>query len=218
MRNSYPAKILKVKGPQALIQFKEPLERRVLDRSKGRIEVRIDDGRSLSSEQRKKIFAIIRDISLWSGHEPEFIRRYLTWDFCSNKGYEWFSLSDVSMTVAKEFISFLIDFCFYWSVPTMDSLLNETDDISQYLYSCLEHRKCAICNKRAQVHHVDRIGMGRDREKIVHLGLNAIALCGKHHTEAHLDEKAFFEKHHVYGIKLDAYLCECLKLNTKRRR
>ena len=218
MVNRFFAKILQVKGTKALIQFREPLGSHVLERSSGSIEVRIDDGRSISMDQRRKIFAIVRDISLWSGHEPEFIRRYMTWDFCSKRGIEWFSLSDVDMTTAKEFISFLIDFCFSWDVPTRDTLLNHTDDISRYLYSCLAHRKCAVCNKRAQVHHVDRIGMGRDREKIVHLGLDAIALCSKHQTEAHLDEKAFFEKHHIYGIKLDAYLCQCLKLNTKKRR
>ena len=218
MTNRFFAKILQVKGTKALVQFKEPLDRHILDRSCGNIEVRVDDGRSLSAEQRKKIFAIIRDISFWSGHEPEFLRKYMTWDFCSKTGEEWFSLSDVSMTVAKEFISYLIDFCFLWDVPTRDTLLNRTDDISHYLYSCLAHRKCAVCNKRAQVHHVDRIGIGRDREKIVHLGLDAMALCGKHHTAAHLDERAFFEKHHIYGIKLDAYLCERLKLNTKKRR
>ena len=69
------------------------------------------------------------------------------------------------MTTAKSFINYLIEFCFHWSVPTKDSLLNQTDDISKYLYLCLANRRCAICNKPAEVHHVDRIGMGRDRAK-----------------------------------------------------
>lgn len=34
-------------------------------------ELRIDDGRHISSAQRKKIYATIRDISDWSGYVPE---------------------------------------------------------------------------------------------------------------------------------------------------
>lgn len=86
------------------------------------------------------------------------------------------------------------------------------------MYMCLEHRKCAICNKPAEVHHVDRIGIGRDREKVVHVGLRAIALCREHHNEAHIREKELFEENYIYGIKLDEYLCRCLSLNTKERR
>ena len=73
----------------------------------------------------------------------------------------------------------------------------------------------AICNQPAEVHHVDRVGMGRDREAIVHVGLNAIALCRRHHEEAHRREKALFADYHIYGIKLDRHLCKVLSLNQK---
>ena len=100
-------------------------------------------------------------------------------------------------------------------MPTKDSLLTQTDDIGKYLYLCLENRRCAICNQPAEVHHVDRVGMGRDREAIVHVGLNAIALCRRHHEEAHRREKALFADYHIYGIKLDRHLCKVLSLNQK---
>lgn len=100
-------------------------------------------------------------------------------------------------------------------VPTKDSLLTQTDDIGKYLYLCLENRRCAICNQPAEVHHVDRVGMGRDREAIVHVGLNAIALCRRHHEEAHRREKALFADYHIYGIELDRHLCKVLSLNQK---
>lgn len=157
---------------------------------------------------------LIRDISLWSGHEPEELRQYLEWDFCSRAMREWFSLSDCDMTTAREFITYLISFCFHWGVPTKDSLLTQTDDIGKYLYLCLENRRCAICNRPAEVHHVDRIGMGMDREKVVHVGLNAIALCRAHHEEAHRREKALFAEYHIYGIKLDKHLCKILNLRS----
>ncbi len=209
------AKILNYNGDVLLVRPNDNIDKSLFRNTSELIELRFNDGRHISNEQRKKIFAIIRDISLWSGHAPEYLRGYLTWDFVAKYGCEWFSLSNVDMTTAKDFISYLINFCFAWDVPTRDTLLNETDDIGKYLYMCLEHRKCAICNRYAEVHHVDRVGMGFDREKMVHIGLRAIALCRKHHEEAHKNEKKLFEDNHIYGIKLDEYLCKKLNLNTK---
>lgn len=211
------AKIVQYDGEFLVVKPDEPIERELLQKQVGNIEIRLNDGRTISADQRKKIFALVRDISLWSGHEPEYIRQYLSWDFICKENTEPFSLSDVDMTTAKEFINYLIDFCYRFDIPTRDALLNQTDDIGKYLYLCLEHRKCAICNKPAEVHHVDRVGMGRNRDEIVHLGMRAIALCREHHDEAHLHEKELFEKNHIYGIALDQYLCERLKLNTKER-
>ena len=84
------------------------------------------------------------DIAVWSGHEPEYLRKFLTWDFRSIDGRKHFSLSDVDITTAKEFITYLIEFCFWHNVPTRETLLDRTDDISKYLYLCLEHKK--VCN------------------------------------------------------------------------
>lgn len=212
------AKILRIADGQLVIAPTEDISREIQQKNIRMVELHLDDGRTISAEQRRKIFAIIRDIALWAGEEPQYLRPFLTWDFCCKYGIDFFSLSDVDMTTAKDFLTYLIDFCFYFNVPTKDTLLNETDDISKYLYLCLEHRKCAICNKHAEVHHVDRIGIGRDREKIVHIGLLAIALCREHHDEAHIREKELFEENFIYGIKLDKYLCDILNLNTKPRR
>ena len=211
------AKILRYDGDQLIVAPNEKIGREILQKQIDTVEIRLNDGRSISAEQRRKIFALVRDIALWSGHEPEEIRSYLTWDFCCKNECEYFSLSDVDMTTARQFLNYLIDFAFTHSVPTKDTLLNQTDDIGKYLYYCLEHRKCAICNQPAEVHHVNRIGMGRDREKIVHIGLKAIALCREHHDMTHMDEKALFKKYFIYGIKLDKYLCNKLNLNTKER-
>lgn len=212
------AKIQSYDGKQLILLPNEPLDREILQKQVESIEIRLNDGRTISADQRRKIFATIRDISLWSGHEPEYLRSYLTWDYIQKNELDWFSLSNTDMTTAKEFLNYLIDFCFDWDVPTKDTLLNQTDDIGKYLYLCLEHRKCAICNKRADVHHVDVVGMGRNREKIVHIGMRAIALCREHHEEAHQRQNELFAEHHIYGIKLDEYLCKCLSLNTKLKR
>ena len=206
-------RIIEHSGTRLVIECEDDLEREIAQKKIQTVEMRLDDGRTISSLQRRKIFAIVRDIAIWSGHEPEYIRKLMEWDYCSISDVEPFSLSDVDMSTARDFITYLIQFCFYHSVPTKDSLLAETDDIGKYLYLCLEYRRCAICNARADVHHVDHVGSGRNRQKIVHIGMRAVALCREHHTEAHrIGQKTFEEKYHVYGIKLDEYLCEKLRL------
>lgn len=206
------AKILEYDGEKLVCLPTDSLKREILQKRIREVELQLWDGRRISPEQRRKIYATIHDISEWSGHEPEFLKQYFKWNFCSIDGREDFSLSNVDMTTAKEFINYLIEFCFYNGVPTRDSSLDRTDDIGKYLYLCLEYRKCAICNAPADVHHVDRVGMGGNRDKICHVGMRAIALCREHHNLAHTKEKQLFEEYHIYGIKLDEYLCKILNL------
>lgn len=194
------ANIVSYDGYNLIVRPHERIGRELAQKQVHEIELRIVDGRTISAEQRRKIYAIIRDIAFWCGDNPEWIKEYFKFNFCGEFGIEYFSLSDCEKSVAR------------------DTLLNVTDDIGRYLYSCLENRKCAICNAPGEVHHVDRIGMGRDREQIVHIGLKAICLCRKHHDEAHRHEKELFDKYKIYGIELDEYLCTKLKLNTKRKR
>lgn len=209
------AKIIKYDGEKLVVVPSELIDRELVDKEIKMCELRFDDGRTISADQRRKIFSLIKEISMWSGHEPEYIRSYLTWDFCCRYGSDVFSLANVDMTTAREYINYLIDFCFKWSVPTREALIDRTEDIGKYLYACLYHKKCIVCNADAELHHVDHVGMGFDREQIIHLGLRAEAVCRKHHTEAHtIGQNTFDEKYHVYGIKLDKKLCDRYKLKN----
>lgn len=215
MENLIEGKIVGYNGKFLTVAPLKPIDRIMEQQDVQTVEIRLNDGRLITAAQRRKIFALVRDIAIWSGHEPEYIRSYLKFDFCCKEGIEDFSLSSCDVSTAREFINYLIEFCFRFDVPTRETLLYQTDDISKYLYMCLEYRKCAVCSQRAEVHHVNRIGMGADREKVVHKGLKAIALCHKHHMEAHQREQEFFEENHIYGIRLDDYLCKKLNLNVK---
>ncbi|MDO5398783.1 MAG: putative HNHc nuclease [bacterium] len=206
------AEITAYDGRTMTILPKTSLSRELVRKQIRTVEIRFTDGREISAEQRRKIFAIIRDISEWSGHDREYLRYYFMQNFAEERDMPYFSLSDVEKSVAKDFITYLIEFCFECDIPTIDTMLNRTDDISKYLYMCLEHRKCAVCNSRAEVHHIDTVGMGRDREEIVHEGMEAVALCRKHHIEAHSRGQQFMKDNHIYGIKLDRYLCMKLRL------
>jgi hypothetical protein len=210
------AKIVGYDGDVLYVKPLVAIERELLQKNVDVIEIRLTDGREISAEQRKKIFAMVRDIANWSGDEPECIRKFTEFEYRLQNGLEPFSLSDCDKSTARNYITYLIDFCFKHSVPTRDTLLNRTDDIDKYLYFCLAHRKCAVCNAKADVHHVDAIGMGRDRRSIVHLGMNAIALCREHHREAHTRGQTFFDAYHIYGIKLDENLCKILNLRKDR--
>ena len=107
------AKILQGEGKKLVVLPDKDISRYLAQKRPSRVEIRLNDGRTISADQRKKIFAIIRDIAIWSGDDPESIRQLLTWDFCGRSGREWFSLSDTDMTTAKSFINYLIEFCLY---------------------------------------------------------------------------------------------------------
>lgn len=93
------------------------------------------------------------------------------------------------------------------------------DDVGDYIYSCLIAKKCCICGRRADLHHVDRVGMGRDRTDIVHEGMEALPLCREHHGQAHtMPDSEFFGLYHLDGgITLDKTLCRIYGLKTKRK-
>lgn len=191
-------------------------ERKLLKQGITECEITLTDGRSISAAQRKKAYATIADIADYTGDVPESVKEQLKWLFCMENGIDGFSLSDCDMTVAREFISYVLEFAILWGVPLSEEALKRTDDIGRYLYFCLENRVCAICGRRADVHHVDRVGLGRNRFTIIHTGMEAEALCREHHIECHtIGQATFDEKYHIYGIKLDEWLCEKLGLNTQ---
>lgn len=168
------------------------------------VELRIDDGRTITAEQRKKVYATVKDISDWSGYLPEEQKEWLKYLHISLTGCDYFSLSDCSITTAREFINTCIDYALEIGVPFSESAINRTDDIGRYLYSCLKFRKCAICGDNGEIHHVDTIGMGNDRKEIDDRDYRKICLCRTHHTMAHQYGMPRFEKaFKVYGIKFE---------------
>lgn len=219
-----PAKILRYDGQNVVLEA--PLQQNyVVDRQQiQKAFVRLDDGRAISAEQRKKIYAILGDIANWNGDVIDALKQAKELDFIvstidSEEGeVEWFSLSPsspitASMTTAKRFITFLLDFCIEWDVPLSKPGREYSEDIGRFLYSCLVNRRCCLCGLDADIHHVDTIGMGSDRRSISHVGMRAMALCRTHHTEAHqIGQHAFDDRYKVFGIKLGEYEVKKLKL------
>lgn len=171
----------------------------------------LDDKRRLSPKQMRKIYAILMDISKATGHTVHYLKDWFKYAmiYQYENIEEYFSLSPRSpraatKEIAREMITMLIDFCFRENIGTLDTMLERTDDIDTYLYLCIKHKKCCICNKKADIHHVEAVGMGRNRNKIDDTDNLKMALCREHHTESHaIGQKTFADKYKVYGIKVE---------------
>jgi hypothetical protein len=164
----------------------------------------LDDGRMISADQRKKIYASIRDFSEYTGYPPEEAKEVLKYLYVARTGRQYFSLADCSMDTAGEFINLIIDICLENGIILSDSLYNRADNIEYMLRSCLKNRKCAICGRSGEVHHWDAIGMGNDRRHYDDSGNRKICLCRTHHTQAHAyGRERFMKMYHVCGIYYD---------------
>ena len=173
----------------------------VIDKRIRQAELRLDDGRTITSVQRRKAYATLRDMSDWRGYPPEQMKELMKYFYIEQTGEDYFSLSDCTVDTAREFITFLIEFSLENGIHLTDLAIHRTDDIGKYLYYCLKHKKCAICGRDGEIHHVDTIGMGNNRKTLDDSGHRKICLCRRHHTEAHtIGMHAFEEKYKVYGI------------------
>ena len=210
-------KILSAVNDVITIQVCADAQNWCIDHSAKKVEVRIDDGRSITNDQRRKIYATMRDIADWSGDMPDSIKAFFKWTFCGDNQYEDFSLSDVDRETACEFLTYLIDFCIQNGVPCSDPLWDRCEDIERYMYACVMTRTCCITGrKNAQIHHVDRVGMGRNRDTICQVGMRVVPLSADLHTMIHISggEKEFYEKHHIEPIALTEKMCEHLRLGN----
>lgn len=162
------------------------------------------DARPLSDKQRKMCYSMINAIAEWSGSTTEEIKEAFKLEFWAEKvdtlADKIFSLANAPMSLVAEFQRFLINFILSNDVPLKFSLLDYVDDTRDYVYQCLIHKKCCICGKRADLHHIDAVGMGNDRNEIQHLGREVMSLCRVHHGECHAQGKSeFLSRYHLDG-------------------
>lgn len=198
----YRGKILNlkndIKGEQVLIRL--DTKDAAIKRQQS-ITLYLDDDKEITGQQRKKIYATLRDIALYTGYLPDEIKQIMKYEHVIRTGCKLFSLADCSMDTAREFINTLIDFCLQYGVPVQDTMLSRTDDVGTYLHQCLKHRKCCICGRPGEIHHWDAIGMGKDRRTYDDSQNRKMCLCRTHHTIAHQKGVVDFQNsYHVYGI------------------
>lgn len=180
------------------------------------------DSRPLSDKQRRSCYALLREIAEYTGQGEDTTKEWMKLKFLADDLEETadkiFSLSNAPMSLVCAFQRYMVRFILDWDIPTRFSLLDMVDDVADYIYGCLINKKCVITGRPAELHHVERVGMGRNRDEIIHEGMEVLPLCREKHGEAHtMPDEEFFEKYHLPGgIVLDKTLCRIYGLKTKR--
>ena len=193
------------KGTEILITVPEKNIGEILvDKHIKKAEIRFDDGRSISAEQRKMAYATIRDIADYTGYLPEEQKEWLKYLYIAKTGGNYLSLSDCTMDEAREFINVILEYAVENGVQLTEQAIKRTEDIGKYLYFCIKHRKCAVCGLQGEIHHEDAIGMGNDRRTLDDRKHKKICLCRTHHTIAHqMGVDRFQKAYKIYGIKVE---------------
>ena len=180
------------------------------------------DARPLSDRQRKMCYALLREISDYTGQDVHSAKEYLKLRFLADDFGETadriFSLANAPMSLVCAFQRYLVRFIVEYDIPCRVPLLEYVDDVPDYIYACLIAKKCCITGRPADLHHIDRVGMGSDRDDIIHEGMEVLPLCREMHQEAHtMSDREFFEKYHLPGgVVMDKTLCRIYKVKAKR--
>lgn len=186
------------------------------------VKVQFVDSRSVSDKQRRACYMMLGAIAEWAGYSKSKINDLLKIEFLVNElqttAEELFSLSDAPMSLVCAYQRFLVNFIIENDVPCTFRLLDFTDDVEDYIYSCLAAKRCCICGKKADLHHVDHVGTGRDRTEIIHEGMRVLPLCRDHHGEAHTaGETTFEERYHLEPVVADRTICKIYGLKGKKK-
>lgn len=210
----YLAKVKNIDGREMKIELAEDLNiERLQTVYHGHIgarycELRFLDPRSFSVDQRKYYYALLGDISAFTGHLIEEVDDNARWKFKALAGRN-ISLSNGSSNTKDDVVlltNIALDLAFELNVSLSNKIPIPDKNLEYYFYKCLTHRKCCICGKHADIDHFDEtVGMGNNRDKVDKTKFTYCALCRSHHTEKHtIGLTAFRNKYHVYGITLNA--------------
>lgn len=209
----YNGKIKKVDGREIIVELFESLNierlQTVFYGHKGdrTCELFIKDPRGFSTQQRAYFFALVGDIYQFTGQPPEDLKELLYWRFemISGKGISLSNGSDSTKDDVTLLINIALDLAFELNVSLSGKIPIPDRNLDYFLYKCITCRKCAICGQKADIHHVNAVGMGSNRKKVDNSWREFMALCRKHHQLIHtIGLTAFKEKYKVYGITLNA--------------
>ncbi|MCD9066016.1 hypothetical protein LDK93_02945 [Staphylococcus pasteuri] len=170
------------------------------------VDVRVIDPFKITDKQRRKIFALVKDIEAHTGTPMDYMRHLFIEYVRTYYGYDKrISLSDCTRTQASQVIEVTLDWIFHNDIPlnykTSDLLKNDR----AFLYWSTVNRNCVICGKpHAELAHYQAVGRGRNRRKINHIGNKVLALCKSHHREQHnIGMDSFNEKYKLHDSWVD---------------
>lgn len=211
-------------SPSGIITIKAQYDNinRFILRQYDTVEIGLPDGRTITPEQRRKAYALMKEIADWMGEMPDYVKRLMKMEFIVNRlqglTKQIFSLSNCDVTTAREFITYLIDFMVEHGVPSRTPLRELCEDIERYVYACLMHKVCAICGApHADLHHYDTVGSMGKRAEICHIGMRVISLCREHHSKVHtVGRKWLTDDQHLIAIPMTAEIGKVYKMTKKQ--
>lgn len=177
-----------------------------------------DDGRHITVDQRKKIFALFNEIAEYLGYTQVNVEEILKIRFIEQMDNPvWFSFSNCSIEIAKQFLEYEITFCIQNEIPFKTKLMDEIQQSYALRYQLVMHRICFVCGKmHADLDHVDTIGSGRNRRHVNQVGMQAWTLCRTHHNERHkIGVESIAQKYQIKPIKLTNEMIDKLNLADK---
>ncbi|OFV09703.1 putative HNHc nuclease [Staphylococcus sp. HMSC13A10] len=170
------------------------------------VDVQVVDPFKITGKQRRKIFALVKDIEAHTGSSMDYMRHLFIEYVRTYYGYDnRISLSDCTRTQAGQVIEETLDWIFHNDIPlnykTSDLLKNDRS----FLYWSTVNRNCVICGKpHAELAHYQAVGRGRNRRKINHIDNKVLALCSSHHREQHnIGMDSFNEKYKLHDSWVD---------------
>lgn len=180
------------------------------------IELKIADGRTISPDQRKLIYALINDLCRYTGDVPDEWKERFKFMVQGIFGVDHFSLSDCSVTVANEMILTILEFLFEEDIPFSGKEWQAIPDDFPREMLAIKHRRCVICGRRADVAHYEAVG-NRSRKLVDHRKFEFMSLCRVHHTEQHQrGVVSFCQYHHIKPVKLSED--DLIKLHVMTRK
>ena len=179
------------------------------------VDMKVDEAKEeqklheITEDQRKKIYALFRDIAKETGNNKDNVKEELKRKFTQETDFakDTFSLANCERETAADFIEFLISFAFEMGIGIEDNPKEYFDDLERAMHVFLDQGVCAACGAdggddgTVDVHHVDQIQMGHDRTKVDDSDKRKISLCRECHSESHsIGWETFKEKYHVKGV------------------
>ena len=169
------------------------------------IEVRTVDPFLITDKQRRKIFALLKDIYNHFAQPLDYLRYMFQKQLEFLHGYEPISLSNCSRRQASELIELMLDFIFANNIPIHKATSDLMSNDKYFIYKSTINRICVVCGaKNADLAHYQAVGRGRNRNKIDHYGNKVLALCRFHHNQQHnMGMDSFNKKYHLTDSWLD---------------
>lgn len=164
-------------------------------------DVTVNDPYKITDKQRRKVFAMVRDIFNHYGQPMDYLRYMFQKQLEFLHGYEPISLSNCNRRQASELIELILDFVFTHDIPMNKATSDLMSNDKQFIYKSTISRICVVCGaKNADLAHYQAVGRGRNRNKINHYGNKVLALCRNHHTEQHqIGMNTFNSKYHLHN-------------------